>query len=187
MAEGEEERVAAASRVGAPAEEWFDVVDAANRVIDRAPRDVVHREGLRHRSVHVLLLDGAGRVFVQRRSAAKDVDPGLWDTSAAGHVDSGESYLDAAVRELGEELGLEVAPGALERTGLFEATPETGNEFAAIYRVSSDAPLTLDAREVAEGRWLEPAALDAWLRRSPEDFTVVFRAVWQNARPVVPD
>lgn len=152
-------------------------------MIGRAPRDVVHREGLRHRSVHVLLLDGAGRVFVQRRSADKDVDPGLWDTSAAGHVDSGERYEEAALRELAEELGLRVPLGALERTGLFEARPETGNEFAAIYRVVSDAPLVLEPREIAEGRWLSAEGLDAWLARRPADFTVVFREVWQNARP----
>ena len=47
--------------------EWLDVVDADNRVVGRAPRDVAHRDGLMHRSVHLLLLDGAGRVFVQRR------------------------------------------------------------------------------------------------------------------------
>ena len=166
--------------------EWLDVVDAENRVVGRAPRDVVHRDGHRHRSVHMLLLDGRGRVFVQRRSETKDTNPGLWDSSAAGHVDSGESAPDAAVRELREELGVRVAPGALVRTGGLDPRPETGLEFVEIYRVVSDGPLTLEADEIAEGRWLEPDELAAWMARAPADFTDVFHAVWASARPPGP-
>ena len=167
----------------AAAVEWLDVVDADNRVVGRAPRDVVHREGRRHRSVHLLLLDGAGRVFVQRRSLAKDTNPGLWDSSAAGHVDSGESSPDAAVRELHEELGVRVGVEALERTGSLGPRPATGNEFVEIYRVVSDQPLTLQVEEIDEGRWLTVDELRAWLLRGPEDFTEIFLAVWDSARP----
>ena len=163
--------------------EWLDVVDADNRVVGRAPRDVAHRDGLMHRSVHLLLLDGAGRVFVQRRSDTKDTNPGLWDSSAAGHVDSGESPLAAAVRELREELGVRASPEALTRTGGLEPAPANGFEFVEIYRVISDDPLTLEEDEIAEGRWLEPAALVAWMAREPEVFTDVFREVWRSARP----
>jgi len=166
-----------------PHVEWLDIVDAENRVVGRAPRDVVHRDGHRHRSVHMLLLNGAGRVFVQRRSETKDTNPGLWDSSAAGHVDSGESPLAAAVRELYEELGVRVSPGALVRTGGLPPAVDNGFEFVGIYRVTSDDPLTLEAGEIADGRWLESAELVEWMTRAPDEFTDVFHSVWSSARP----
>src|SRR5450432_314688 len=87
-------------------EEFFDIVDARDEVIGRELRGVVHARGLWHRAIHVLIFDGAGRVFLQKRSKSKDTAPGLWDSSCSGHVDSGEDYDSAAQRELGEELGL---------------------------------------------------------------------------------
>lgn len=168
---------------GSAEPEWLDIVDAANRVVGRAPRDVVHREGHRHRSVHMLLLNGAGDVFVQRRSETKDTNPGLWDSSAAGHVDSGETPLAAAVRELHEELGVRVTPDTLVRTGGLEPAVANGFEFVEIYRVISSDPLTLEVGEIAEGRWLAPPALMDWMARVPHDFTDVFHAVWSSARP----
>ncbi len=65
-------------------DETFDVVDEADRVVGRATRAAVHRRGLRHRAAHVFLFDGAGRLYLQRRSLSKDENPGLWDSSAAG-------------------------------------------------------------------------------------------------------
>ena len=89
-------------------EEVFDVVNERDEVIGQAPRAEVHRRGLRHRAVHVLVFNAAGSVFLQKRSMTKDRQPGLWDSSASGHVDAGEDYDACAVRELREEIGLEL-------------------------------------------------------------------------------
>ncbi|MGH8573881.1 MAG: NUDIX hydrolase, partial [Gammaproteobacteria bacterium] len=86
--------------------ELFDVVDDDDRVLGRMRRDDVHRWQLRHRAAHVLVVNSHGEVFVQRRSTLKECAPGLWDTSVAGHVQSGEGYTACAVRELAEEIGL---------------------------------------------------------------------------------
>jgi len=91
-------------------DEWFDVVNARDEVIRRATRREVHATGLWHRAVHVLVFDAAGRVFLQKRSMKKDLSPGLWDSSCSGHLDAGEDYDAAAVRELSEELGVRVSP-----------------------------------------------------------------------------
>ena len=99
-------------------EEIFDVVDADDRVIDQQPRSEVHRLGLRHRAIHLLVFNAAGELFLQKRSMKKDCFPGTWDSSASGHVDSGESYDACALREPPEELGLELelkAPLGLAR------------------------------------------------------------------------
>ena len=85
---------------------------AALAASSAAPRSVVHARGLRHRAAHILAFDAGGRLYLQRRAFTKECSPGRWDTSAAGHLASGEDYATAARRELAEELG--VAPlGAL--------------------------------------------------------------------------
>jgi 16S rRNA (adenine1518-N6/adenine1519-N6)-dimethyltransferase len=70
-------------------EELFDVVNERDEVIGQAPRREVHRRGLRHRAVHVMIFDRRGRVFLQKRSARKDCHPYRWDSSAAGHLQVG--------------------------------------------------------------------------------------------------
>jgi isopentenyldiphosphate isomerase len=85
-------------------DELFDVVDANDRVIGQEKRGVVHATGLLHRAVHILVQRGNGDIFLQKRSMEKDSHPGCWDSSSSGHLDSGEGYDKAAVRELREEL-----------------------------------------------------------------------------------
>jgi len=63
-----------------------------------------------HRAVHVLVVNAAGELLLQKRSARKDIQPGKWDTSVGGHLEPGESYFAAALREMREELGLSGLP-----------------------------------------------------------------------------
>src|SRR3989442_704060 len=86
-------------------EEIFDVVNEGDEVIGQKPRSEIHRLNLKHRAVHVLVFNARGELFLQKRSMKKDCFPGAWDSSASGHLDTGESYDACAVRELREELG----------------------------------------------------------------------------------
>lgn len=160
------------------AEEIFDVVDEMDRVVGRATRREVHGRGLRHRAVHILVYNGAGEVFLQRRSFSKDAHPGRWDSSASGHLDAGEDYLAAAVRELGEELGVEADAGEFEELGRLEASAETDQEFVRVYRVFREGPFRLNAAEIIEGRFEAPAAVVAWVTVEPDAFARAFRLVW---------
>jgi len=162
---------------GGSADDWLDIVDADDRVIGQARRADAHARQLRHRSVHVLLHDSADRLFVQKRSMTKDTNPGLWDTSAAGHVDAGETPLAAAGRELAEELGVTVPAEALRLLFVMAPRPATGNEFVSVFRTRSDEPIALEAGEVDDGVWLSEAELALRLRTTPERFTDVFRAI----------
>src|SRR5688572_32467185 len=108
-------------------EEIFDVVNDRDEIIGRNTRAEVHRLGLQHRAVHVVVFNARGEIFLQKRSMKKDCFPGAWDSSAAGHLDCGEEYDVCAVRELGEELGLTLAE-APWRLFKLAATPETGME-----------------------------------------------------------
>lgn len=165
---------------GAETIEMIDIVDANDNVIGRAPRSEVHARGLRHRAVHMLILDGEGRIYLQRRAADKDVDAGLWDTSAAGHVDSGEDYLAAAQRELGEELALHEV--VLRRLCELPAQLATGHEFVRVYVGCSAVEPRPDPREIAAGGWWSVTDIVQWLAREPGVFTATFQQIFARYR-----
>jgi isopentenyldiphosphate isomerase len=160
-------------------EEIFDVVDERDEVIGRKPRGEVHRLGLMHRAVHVLVYDKRRRIFLQKRSMTKDRQPGLWDSSASGHVDSGETYDACAVRELREEIGLELAV-LPRRLFKLKASAETDQEHVWVYRCDAEGPFTLNADEIERGDWFAPADVTDWLRQRPEEFAGAFRVIWER-------
>lgn len=158
------------------AEEVFDVVNSCDEVIGTATRAQVHADGLLHRAVHILVFNSAGELYLQKRSLEKDTAPGLWDTSAAGHVETAESYLEAAGRELHEELRL---PRNSELTPLFKlgACIATGHEFIWVYRCFATTEVIPDPIEVLEGRWCKVEHIDTWMRCRPFDFTTTFHLI----------
>src|SRR5436189_5973047 len=128
-------------------QEIFDVVNERDEIIGQQTRTEVHRLGLMHRAVHVLVFNARGQIFLQKRSMNKDRQPGLWDSSASGHLDVGEDYDVGAVRELREELGLTVAQ-PLARLFKVDACKETDQEFVWVYRCQSDGPFALNAEDI---------------------------------------
>ncbi len=88
-------------------DELLDVVNDEDANVGQAMRSAVHQQGLQHRGVHVFLFDADGRMLVQKRSADRANSPSLLDCSVSEHVQAGESYLDAAIRGMKEELGME--------------------------------------------------------------------------------
>jgi len=88
-------------------EEFMEITDSHGKTISIAPRSWIHgNPSLIHRVVHVLVFNKKGELFLQKRSKNKDVAPGKWDTSVGGHVNPGENLLQAAKREMEEELGI---------------------------------------------------------------------------------
>lgn len=161
-------------------EEWFDLVDENDAVTGRALRSEVHANKLLHRAVHILVFNSKGEIFLQKRSMQKDQCPGMWGTSSAGHVDSGEEYDHAARREFREELGIE----APELQRLFKVAPsrETGYEHLWVYSCHAEGPFTLDKEEIDYGEWVMPAELDSRLKSDPlcKDYTPSLVTVWNS-------
>lgn len=152
-------------------DEVFCVVDAQDRVIGSESRDRVHVNNLRHRAVHVLVFNQRGEVFLQRRSIWKDTHPGKWDSSTAGHVDAGESYEEAARRELREEIGIECP---IERIGKLACSASTGWEFIEVFRGMHQGPFHLAPMELEAGAFFPLDQVRAWLEHRPQDFSPVF-------------
>ena len=160
-------------------DELFDIVDEEDQVVGQERREVVHHTQLKHRAVHVLVVNGKREILLQQRSWAKDLEPGKWGTSAAGHVDAGEGYEAAARRELGEELGIDASEFKLSEVGKLDPNEENGWEFVQVYLVAYAGMIRTPANEVQATLWMEQEELVAWLEQRPEDFTNSFRQSWQ--------
>lgn len=165
--------------------ELFDVVDEADRVVTQATRAEVHARGWLHRAVHAFVLHTDGRVLLQLRSASKDRFPSRWSTSVSGHVDAGEAYDDAIVREFAEELGV-AAPPEFTQIGRESPSEATENEFIRIYFVHHDGPFTPPDDEVAALDWLVPSEIDRLCATRPDDFTPSFLHLWRHYRSRLP-
>ena len=87
-------------------DELLDIVDNEDVVIDQQMRSTVHQLGLQHRGVHVFLFTPDGKMLVQTRSADRAASPSMLDCSVSEHVKAGESFLDAAIRGMREEMGV---------------------------------------------------------------------------------
>lgn len=137
----------------------MDIVDDDDRAIATVTRAEMRARRLQHRSVSIAVISVDGGLLVHRRSEVKDIWPGWWDIAAGGVVASGETYEEAARRELAEELGIDGV--TLQFLG---AAQYVDDELAALcrgYRVVHDGPFTFADGEVAEARWVTFAELDA--------------------------
>ncbi len=165
---------------GQQAGELFDVVNERNEVTGQLPRGEVHARGLLHRAAHVFAINKRGEVYLQKRSHLKDVSPLKWDSSAAGHLDSGEGYAAAAVRELREELG--VITAATELAAELPACEDTDFEFVQLHTVRHDGPVRPLPEEIDCGQWFTVEQIDAWIAARPGDFARGFVRCWKKWR-----
>ncbi len=89
-------------------EEILDLVDENDNVIGTVPRSRANSDpSVIHREIAIMIFDNKGRILLQQRSLNKKIDPGVWTTTAAGHVDAGMTPLETAHIELREELGFD--------------------------------------------------------------------------------
>ena len=149
------------------AEELVRIVDEDNREIAVAFRDLMREQQLIHRASYIVVFNRAGDIFVQKRTQSKDIYPGYWDVAAGGVVLAGESYEEAAVRELEEELGIK----KVKLRFLFDQfySNEENRVWGRIFTCTHEGPFILQAEEVEYGRFMSPeTALDY---SSSEPFT----------------
>lgn len=133
-------------------DEWFDLVDESGRVTGRAPRVVCHSApGMLHPVVHLHILDGKDRVFLQKRPLSKLIQPGKWDTAVGGHVHSGEKVEDALKREAHEELGLREFRAVL--LGVYRWDSEVESELVYLFLARYSGPFDLNPDEVDDGKF----------------------------------
>jgi len=159
--------------------ELLSVVDQNDHVIKTLPRHEIHALGLLHRAVHILVFNDSGELFLQKRSMKKDLNKGLWDTSAAGHVDVGEEYTASAIRETKEELGINIAE-TLQFLFKLSPTPQLGMEFIQVYRCSHNGPFILNQDEIDEGNWYSIKDISNRVKKGDSTLTKTFKIIWNQ-------
>ena len=157
--------------------ELYDILDDSAIVVGKAGRDEIHRgDKLLHGVVHLLVFNDHGLLLLQKRSSAKQIEHGKWDTSVGGHIDAGETVEHALPRETAEELGI-VNP-VCER--LYTSIVETDieREFVTTFQCTWNGPIAFNPEEISEVAWYTPEDIESMLGTGV--LTPNFEQEWDN-------
>lgn len=149
------------------------IVDENDQPIGTDTIENARKQGSIHRIARVMVENPKGQILLQKRSA-KLTWPHCWDNSAAGHVDEGEDHLQAAKRELFEEIG--VSADNLEEIGKYftDVTNQYGTlkRFNSVYKLVIDyTPTKLQPSEVAKVKWFDVDEAKQLIQEQPEKVT----------------
>ncbi|AWX43035.1 Isopentenyl-diphosphate Delta-isomerase [Flagellimonas maritima] len=158
-------------------DELVDVLDEKGRLTgESCLKSKVHEKGFYHPTVHVWCYTKDGLVLLQRRGSSKKSFPLKWDISVAGHVGAGESLENAAVREVYEEIGVEIAPSELIKIGVFKTEHKHSQtfldrEFNHTYLCQLDAKTKLQKQisEVEDLKWFALNHFKEWINQNYPD------------------
>lgn len=164
--------------------ERVQFVDENDNPVGAGTREEAWANDYIMRHAHILLRDENDKILLARRSPDKKSSPNCWSSSAAGHVDEGESYDTAANRELFEELGIRTPLTLIGKFRSQHPTSTTGNldAFVSIYSgtIASDTQITIDPKEVAEAKWFAKEEIRQKIAENPDAFTVNFRKIFDS-------
>jgi len=146
--------------------EVLDIVDEHDNVVGTIVRGESGSDVAPRRIVHVFVFDDKGRLLLQKRSQTVKFKPGAWATAACGHVLSGESYDQAAIREMKEEIGVAVKPAFFSRDKFNEEG--FGFRFLGSFKLVHNGPFTVDPEEVDRVEYFTLAEIEELIKK--EDF-----------------
>ena len=145
-------------------------------------RKLVHRDGDLHGTSHVFIIrnrNGVWELLLQKRADNKDSFPGCYDISSAGHIPSGQDYLESALRELEEELGIKASADDLTDIGIHRGYSEEifygeafkNNEISHVYLYQkhiNENDLYLQEEEISAVKWFSiEECIQAVRRKDP--------------------
>ena len=137
-------------------DELIDILDDnGNRTGKSCLKSVAHQKGYLHPTVHIWIYTADKKILLQKRAATKKVFPGLWDISVAGHIAAGEAYEIAALREIKEEIALDLPTEDLlkiqtRKHNIVHPNGIIDNEFHQVYIAELKVPITHLKRQETE-------------------------------------
>lgn len=155
-------------------DELLFCVDESNNPINPQSRNLVHSTGIWHRTSHVWIINDKGEILCQKRSLLKDKAPGLWEGFFGGHIPPKVSYLDHAMTELEEEVGLKVSIGDLRKAFIYKL--ERGKEFVGVFVLKwngDETKLTLEPDEVDRVKWFKKEELKNYIDKNDGTWSVM--------------
>lgn len=147
-------------------DECLDIVDEKGNIIGKEKRSVLHKSPNRiHMTVNVLIVNSKREALVQQRSFKKEFGPGIWEVSAGGHVESGETPDGTARKELKEELGIDAE---LKFVAKKVYSFDNESELTHLYIGKSDGPFKLDKDEIERIKFVKFDDLEKFLSVNKE-------------------
>lgn len=153
------------------------LVDKSNEIIGEKFRDQLVDSDC-WRVISIWVTDKSGNILLQKRSMNKKVGPGIWSAACEGTIEVGDTPLETAVRELSEEIGLEVSEGDLtETTRTYYKDPQFGWRIKYGYKLviehTNESDFVLQQEEVAQVKWHSPRELKEFIKNNPEKFPLI--------------
>lgn len=157
--------------------EYLEIVDEENNLTGKTEeRDIIHAKGLWHREISIWIINENGEVLLQKRSPKKKQGANKWSTSCAGHIDIGEKPIQAAIRELKEELGINTTENDLKQILLVKNARKLENSynniFCYIYALKVNTPIeqyTIEPEELSEIKYIPFKQLEQLVQDKPAD------------------
>lgn len=143
-------------------EEIMDIVDEDNNVIGRAARKEIKKKNLLHRGISVLAFNDKGDMLIQKRTEDKSLYPGMYDLSVGGGVKAGETYENAAKREIEEELGVKTD---VILAGTMRFKDEEDNCIVNIYATKIPDNINFCKEDMSEVKFLSEKELRKFIKR----------------------
>lgn len=133
-------------------EEIFPLVDEDGNITGQASRSICHNGSkLLHPVIHLHIFNSQGELYLQKRSATKDIQSNKWDSSVAGHIDLNETPEVAALREASEELGLSGLSLHFITKYIIETDRE--RELSYCFYTIYDGDFIINKDELADGKF----------------------------------
>ncbi len=152
--------------------EFLDIVNDLDEVIGNDRWDIVLGKNLCRRVAHIFIVNDQGELLIQLRGKNMKFGPLKYDSSSAGHIISGEEYIDGAKRELEEELGIKTDLTFLKK---FHFQNEIANQFVSLYVGKHNGPFTIQKSEIEHVMFHHLNDIKAMLLTKPDSYTKTFR------------
>ena len=160
--------------------EKLEIVDDKDKVIDIKTRKNIHENNLLHREIAVLIFNNKGELMLSKLRAYSS----LWDISSAGHVSPGQTYKETALREVKEELGIEVSASKLKKLFKFRIDDPcfnpTNNRFIEVYRLDYDVDVNLEDMELETTQFFSVKELKKMIKENKKQFSTRFLEIFER-------
>lgn len=173
-------------------DELVDIYNEKNEHIGVELKSKAHKEGLWHKSCHIWFYNLKNEVLLQLRAKCKEMCPDVWDVSAAGHIGAGEDVLDTAIREIKEELGVDVPSQDLKFLEIQKRELDykeiRNKEFVYVYLLKFDGDpkdFVLQEEEVADARFFSTNKVRKGLKENPEKYIISDIQYWYDILDMV--
>lgn len=149
--------------------EYLDLVDENDNVIGKEDRNIIYKKDLNNfRVINIMIINSENKIIVPKRSSNRRLFPNCYDCSVGGHVSSGETYEEAAYRELEEELG--ITNVKLDEIGYFKPFELNTSSFSKMYKLIYDGDLNYDKDGIQEIFYMDKEEIKKLIEEDASQF-----------------